>query len=126
MYRRPVGDPLGSTQFNIARSSMDTDMSEKQKQLVLVETISMHRIRYAIEVEADSEEKAHEYALDTWVLDHHKEGFNEMSQKHMGDIDISARIITKEEYIKIFDQDNDYLSEINVNYKLDLINRIQN
>lgn len=101
-------------------------MSEKQKQLVLVETISMHRIRYAIEVEADSEEKAHEYALDTWVLDHHKEGFNEMSQKHMGDIDISARIITKEEYIKIFDQDNDYLSEINVNYKLDLINRIQN
>ena len=101
-------------------------MSEKQKQLVLVETISMHRIRYAIEVEAESEEKACEYALDTWVLDHDQEEFNEMSQKHLGDIDISTRIITEEEYIKIFDQDNDYLSDISVNRKLGFINRTQN
>ena len=102
-------------------------MPEKQKQLVLVETISMHRLRYAIEVEADSEEKAYEYALDTWVLDHNKEeGFHELSQKHMGDIDISTRIITEEEYIKIFNQDNDYLSEISVNRKLGFINRTKN
>lgn len=70
------------------------------KKLVLIEAMSMYRMRYVAEVEDNID-----HALDSFAGG----DFFEMSQKHMGEFDISHREITEKEYLKIFDEDNDYL-----------------
>jgi hypothetical protein len=78
--------------------------------LVLVETVSMFRIRYAIELK---DEDPIDYALDTVVsenglFDEHVGTplLEEMSQKHIDETVVSHREISKEEYLKIFTEDN--------------------
>jgi predicted ATPase len=75
--------------------------------LYLVETISIHRIRYVVKT------KNPVYAEDTVVMNEAKE----FSQKHIDEIIISTREITHEEYLRLFDQDNDYLSHWTVEKK---------
>ena len=84
------------------------------KKLVLVETISQYRVRYAIEVEDDID-----HALDTVVWD--GDTLEELSQKHMGEFPISHREITGEEYLQIFDKDNDGLKVLNEKQKKEFI-----
>jgi len=87
------------------------------KKLVLVDCISQHLVRYVVEVEDNID-----YALDTVVVEQSNVGFQEFSQKHLGETIVSHREISKEEYLKLFDQDNDYLSSLSDDQKLKFIN----
>ena len=66
----------------------------------LVETVSLYRIRYVVE----ANEATH--AADEVVMNNVEDEF---SQKHLDEIVTSTREITDEEYLKLFDEDNDYL-----------------
>ena len=66
----------------------------------LVETVSLYRIRYVVE----ANEATH--AADEVVMNNVEDEF---SQKHLDEIITSTREITDEEYLKLFDEDNDYL-----------------
>lgn len=85
------------------------------KKLVLVETVSMYRMRYAIEVEDDID-----HALDCDI-----DNIDEVSQKYLDQTIVSHREITEEEYLKIFDEDNDYLSDWTVDQKKDYIHKVE-
>ena len=89
------------------------------KKLVLVDTISQHRIRYVVEVEDDIND-----ALDEVVMKGDNTGFHEFSQEYLGETTISYREISKEEYLSVFDKDNDYLSSWTEEQKLRFINKI--
>ena len=77
----------------------------KKKKYVMVEAIQQYRMRYVVELDADSPD---EYALDTVAV---QEAI-EFSQKDLGETIVSHRKISKNEFIKIFKEDHDYLSEI--------------
>ena len=81
------------------------------KRLYLVELLTTFRNSYAIE--ATSQDEAEQICTGD-VMD----GF---SQQHLGDQVFRTREITEEEYLKIFDSDNDYLREIPVERKLSFI-----
>lgn len=89
------------------------------KKLVLVDTISQHRIRYVVEVEGDID-----HAFDEVVTNEYNADFKEFSQEHLGQVIVSHREITEEEYLKIYDQDNDYLKSWTPEQKLNFINKI--
>jgi len=79
--------------------------------IVLVETVATFRHMYAVEVPDDGEI---EWALDT-VTDHAtgaEIGLTEFAQNHVGEDIFSYREISEEEYLKIFDKENDYLIEL--------------
>lgn len=72
--------------------------------IVLVETVSIFRHVYAVELN-DDEPK--EYALDDIVM--HEKGLDEFAQEHVSEDIFSHRVVTEEEYIKVFDEMNGYL-----------------
>ena len=79
--------------------------------IVLIETVSTFRHMYAVEVPDDGE---NEWALDT-VTDHvtgGEIGLTEFAQKHISEDVFSYREITEQEYLEIFDKENDYLIEL--------------
>lgn len=84
---------------------------------VLVETVSMTRMRYVVETPDDHPE----YALDTVACD---EGI-EVSQLFLGENIVSHREITKAEYLDMFDEDNEYLSSWSDEKKLEYVTRIE-
>jgi len=79
-------------------------ISKKEKmedtEWVLVETVSMFRMRYMVEVPKGKSE----HALDTVVCHEAKE----FSQQHLDEVIVSHRVVSEEEALEIFDQDNDY------------------
>lgn len=70
---------------------------------VLVEAISMFRMRYLVEVEDDGDPR---WACDTVVMQEAKE----FSQEHLDEVITSHRVVTKEEAVKVFKEDHSYLS----------------
>lgn len=72
--------------------------------LVLVDAISMFRMRYLVEVPDGKSE----WALDTVTMQEAKE----FSQHHMDEIISSHRVVTEEEAIKIFKEDHPYLEDL--------------
>lgn len=75
------------------------------KKLVLVETLTMFKHYYAVRVdENDSEEKAVDFVLNRGY------NINEMTQMYLGEMDTGTRVIDEEEYLKLFDKCNSYLS----------------
>ncbi len=68
---------------------------------VLVDTVSMFRMRYVVETPDDHPE----WALDTVTMNDAKE----FSQEHLGETIVSHRVVTEEEAIAVCDIDNDYL-----------------
>jgi bifunctional ADP-heptose synthase (sugar kinase/adenylyltransferase) len=81
-------------------------MSE-ETQLVLVECVSMFRMRYLVEVPIGTDNYGHDkkdWALDTVSMEEAKE----FSQQHIGETIVSSRVISKEEALTLCDQDNDY------------------
>lgn len=68
------------------------------KVLVMVECISQFRVRYCIEAPADHPE----YALDT-VTD---QTAKEFSQHHIGEVIVSHRVVSEEEALKVYNEDN--------------------
>lgn len=69
-------------------------------ELVLVETVSMFRMRYVVEVPKDKSW----WALDTVTMNEAKE----FSQKHLDETIVSHRVITKDEALSMCDTDNEY------------------
>jgi len=91
------------------------------KKLFLVETVSIFRQRYVVEAfEVD-------HAKDEVIMNvtnGYSENFEEFSQKHIDESITSAREITEEEYLDIFDEDNDYLASWPDYQKFRFINKI--
>ena len=69
-------------------------------EFVMVECVSMYRMRYMVEVPAGKSV----WALDTVTMDEAME----FSQEHIGEQIISHRVVSKEEIITICDIDNEY------------------
>ena len=86
-----------------------------EKKLYLIETVSIFRHRYVVEAKEAS------HAEDEVVCNGELEEF---SQKHIDENIISTREITPDEYIKIFDVDNDYLKDWTDVQKMQFINVI--
>ena len=86
--------------------------------LVLVEEISTFRIRYVVEL---ADDEPNDYALDTVVMGDND--LREFSQKHLFAIPSSAREIGRAEYLRVFNEDNDYLKEWTDEQKFNMINR---
>ena len=84
---------------------------------VLVETVSMMRHRYVVE----TPDEHPEYALDTVTCSEAEE----VSQLFIDELITSHRVITDEEYLKMFDEDNEYLSRWSTEKKMGLITRIK-
>ena len=82
-------------------------MKKIETQWVLVETVSMFRERYMVEVPVGvdryGKDKA-DWALDTVTMEEAKE----FSQEHLGETIMSHRVVTKEEALALCDKDNDY------------------
>jgi hypothetical protein len=86
--------------------------------LVMVETLSQFRHRYVVEIPDDS----YDFVASDYIL--YNDDAKEMSQHHLGEIEFSKREITKEEYIKLFNEDNDYLVGWLEDNKLAQINKL--
>lgn len=78
---------------------------------VLVEAVSMFRMRYMVEAPDDHPE----YALDTVTMNEAKE----FSQEHLSEVITSHRVVTLEEALKICDEDNSYLKTWSNEQKID-------
>lgn len=77
---------------------------------VMVDTISMFRIRYVVETPDDHPE----YALDTVT----EQKAKEFSQQHLDEVIVSHRVVSLDEAIKVYDQDNNYLSKWSIEQKI--------
>ena len=73
---------------------------EEESEWVLVDTVQTYRLRYLVEVPKGR----HEWALDTVTMNEAKE----FSQLSLGETVYSYRVITEEEGVKQFRQDNNY------------------
>ena len=92
-------------------------MKKIETQWVLVETVSMFRERYMVEVPVGvdmyGKDKA-EWALDTVTMEEAKE----FSQEHLGETIVSHRVVTKEEALALCDKENDYAKKWNDELKM--------
>jgi hypothetical protein len=70
--------------------------------IVLVECVSMFRMRYAVETPDDHPE----WALDTVTL----EEVEEFSQEHLGETIVSHRVISREDLLALHNIDHAYLT----------------
>ena len=82
----------------------------------IVETVSVFRHRYVVEA------KEEEHAADTVVMELGNPDFREFSQKHVDESITDVREISKEEYLTLFDRDNDYLKSWTDEQKFNFIN----
>lgn len=76
---------------------------------VLVETVSMVRMRYMVEVPVGKSD----YALDTVVMQDAKE----FSQKFLDEIIVSHRVLSKKDALELCDADNEYCKSWDVSTK---------
>lgn len=83
----------------------------------LVETVSIFRMRYVVEAKNASDAK------DEVTLNNDG-NLHEFSQLHLDEIISSAREIDRDEYLRQFDEDNDYLQEWDDDHKLGWVNVI--
>jgi hypothetical protein len=92
------------------------------KKLVMVDVLHQFRVRYCVEVE-----DVIEHALDEVVMrEYDPELFKEFSQFPLEPtVILSHREINEEEYLRMFDEDNDYLKSWSKEKKLNFINKIK-
>ena len=87
-----------------------------EKRLYIIDVLSSHRVRYVVECT--------EGELDNIVSFNNTDDLIEFSQEHLGDNLVSYHPIkNKDQYLKIFDENNDYLKEWDVEQKFRIINR---
>ena len=89
----------------------------EETQLVLVETVSMFRQRYMVEVPVGTDEQGSDkslWALDTVTCNEAKE----FSQEHLGETIVSHRVVSKKEAMSLCDVDNAYASNWNDDMKV--------
>lgn len=85
------------------------------KKIYLIETISMFRLRYGVEADNETDAAA--------LVAAGGEDLIEMSQEHLGEIGSSCWEIDKDEFVQIWDDDNDYAKSWTVEKKLKYINK---
>lgn len=89
----------------------------EETQLVLVETVSMFRQRYMIEVPVGTDRQGNDkslWALDTVSCNEAKE----FSQEHLGETIVSHRVVSRKEAMTLCDTDNEYASNWNDDMKV--------
>ena len=86
----------------------------KDTEFVLVETVSMFRMRYMIEVPKGK----YEYALDDVVM--RDAELKEFSQKHLDEIIVSHRKVKRKKIVEMVDNDNDYCKSWSPEKKLEV------
>ena len=89
-----------------------------EKKLYLVETVSIFRMRYVVEA------REAEHAEDEVVMRLANEDFKEFSQHHVDECITSSREISAQDFMNMFDEDNDYLAEWPVAKKMNFINSV--
>lgn len=77
-------------------------LKKKPTEWVLVETVSMFRQRYMVQVPSGRSE----WALDTVTCEDAKE----FSQEHLGETIVSHRVVSREEALQLCSVDNRYAS----------------
>jgi len=80
----------------------------------LVTTISHFRVNYVIECDDIT------HAQDAVAF----EEAAEMSQEHLGEVLVSAREIDDKEYLRVFDEENDYLSSWDDEQKFSFVHKV--
>jgi len=88
------------------------------KKLYVVDIVSSFRLRYVVEAKEES------HALDEVTCREHEPEFSEFSQEHLGTHIFDSREISLEDYLKLFDKDNSYLTKWDNHQKLSIINKI--
>ena len=83
-----------------------------------VETVSLFRHRYVVEAQEA------EHAKDEVVMNLSNDEFKEFSQMHIDEVISTCREISDEEYLRSFDEDNEYLKEWSQEQKLAFVNKI--
>jgi hypothetical protein len=83
----------------------------------LVETISVFRMRYVVEANNASDAK------DEVTMNNDGQ-LHEFSQLHIDEMITSTREIDRAEYLRMFDEDNDYLQDWDEEQKLNWVNVI--
>jgi hypothetical protein len=87
--------------------------------LYVVETVSIFRHRYVVEAREST------HAADEVVCELCSDNLKEFSQHHVDECISSVRKLKdKQEYLELFNEDNDYLSEWTDEQKFKYINRI--
>jgi hypothetical protein len=86
------------------------------KKLYLVETVSIFRMRYVVEA------REAEHANEEFIMN--KDNITEFSQHHVDECITSTREISSEEFIELFDTDNDYCKSWHDYQKYNCINKI--
>jgi hypothetical protein len=87
--------------------------------LYLVETVSIFRHRYVVEA------REPEHAADEVVCQLVSDSFVEFSQHHVDECISSVRKLKdNQEYLELFDEDNDYLQSWTEERKFNFINKI--
>ena len=110
-----AGWKIGDTIKWIDNGDGSWSLKKMEKELVLVECVSTFRMRYVVEVPKGKKE----WALDTVVCNEAEE----LSQEHLGEQIVSHRVIDEHEYMRVFNEDNDYLKSWTPEQKLRMINR---
>ena len=82
----------------------------------LVETVSIFRIRYVVE----ANEATH--AADEVVMNNVD---NEFSQTHLDEIVSSVREIDDQEYLRLFDEDNQYIMQWDEANKFKFVHKVE-
>jgi hypothetical protein len=95
------------------------ERKSKPKKLVLVEAVSMFRMRYVVECDEE------EHAADEVVMRKGDDNFKEFSQQHLDEVVTSTRVISEQEYMDLFNKDNEYLVAWEREKKKSYINKIE-
>lgn len=88
--------------------------------LVLVESLSQHRLRYVVELPDDA---PNHFATESVLFE--KPEAKEFSQMFLGNIPVSEHVISKERYLELFNEDNDYLKSWDDDQKFSFINKVK-
>lgn len=97
-----IGDTIKWTENG--DGSFTLSKSETETELVLVETVSMFRMRYLVEVPKGKKD----WALDSVTLGEVEE---ELGQRHIDETIVSNRVITCDEALALALEDNEYATE---------------
>jgi bifunctional DNA-binding transcriptional regulator/antitoxin component of YhaV-PrlF toxin-antitoxin module len=103
----------------IDRGDGSFEMKKVETQFVLVECISQFRHRYVVEVPTGIDQYGNDktlWALDTVTM----EEANEFSQEHLGETIVSHRVISRDEVLKLCDEDNQYCKAWNDEHKFNV------
>ena len=87
---------------NMSEQARGIQYPGEETQLVLVECIHQYRMRYVVEVPFGHAD----WALDTVTMEEAKE----FSQLSLGETIVSHRVVSRDEVLKLCDEDNDYCS----------------